>query len=151
MSIVGFVCWPRTLGPIAKTNSHCKSCLYNKNLYIHKQKTHKQTNKNLGEIALLLFGLRLVYKLRNASSEVHKEKLILCLAVALELTSSLLVYLVRHLLWSRLAQQEGDLWILLPLYAARCQLTVTLTVLLVFIPKVSKGREMRADRPKLAG
>lgn len=90
------------------------------------------TKQRIGEIALLLFGLHLVYKLRNASMDLHKEKLILGLAVAIELVISTFAYLIRHSLWHSLT---GDH--LLVLYAIRCQLTVTLTVVLVFGPKVS--------------
>lgn len=64
--------------------------------------------------------------------EVNKEKLILGLAVLLELITSTLAYLIRHSLWHSLAADQ-----LLVLYAIRCQLTVTLTVVLVFGPKVS--------------
>uniref|UniRef100_A0A6G1SQP3 Putative G-protein coupled receptor 158 n=1 Tax=Aceria tosichella TaxID=561515 RepID=A0A6G1SQP3_9ACAR len=83
------------------------------------------------EIALLLFGLHLFYKLRNAPMEVNKEKLILGLAVLFELITSTLAYLIRHSLWHSLTSDH-----LLVLYAIRCQLTVTLTVLLVFGPKL---------------
>lgn len=64
--------------------------------------------------------------------EVNKEKLILGLAVLAELITSALVYLVRHSMWHSLTSDH-----LLVLYAIRCQLTVTVTVLLVFGPKVS--------------
>lgn len=84
-------------------------------------------------MGLLLFGLHLVYKLRNATSETHKEKVILCLAVAFELLTSILLYTVRHSFWNKLTNSDH----LLVLYALRCQLTVTLTVALVFAPKVS--------------
>lgn len=83
-------------------------------------------------MALLLFGLYLVYKLRNASSEIHKEKLILCLAVPIELCISIITYCIRHALWNTLTQNE-----LLVLYCLRCQLTVTLTLAMVLGPKVS--------------
>ena len=85
-----------------------------------------------GEIGLLLFGLHLVYKLRNASIEVHKEKTILSLAIFVELLISLALYLVRHSLWNSLSAEH-----LLLMHSIRCQLTVTLTVALVFGPKVS--------------
>lgn len=91
---------------------------------------HVFTHK--GEIALLLFGVHLVYKLRNASIEVHKEKTILSLAIFVELLISLFLYLVRHSLWNSLSADH-----LLIMHSIRCQLTVTLTVALVFGPKVS--------------
>jgi hypothetical protein len=87
-----------------------------------------------------LFGLHLVYKLRNASMEVNKEKLILGLAVLIELITSALVYLIRHSLWRSLTSDH-----LLVLYAIRCQLTVTLTVALVFGPKVSSAPRPDGD------
>lgn len=83
-------------------------------------------------MAMLLFGLHLVYKLRNASGELHKEKLILSVAVFVELLISAMAYAVRHALWHQLHADH-----LLALYALRCQLTVSLTVGLVFGPKVS--------------
>lgn len=102
--------------------------LANRDLYPYKP---PNLTEKSGEMALLLFGLHLVYKLRNASSEIHKEKLILCIAVFTELLISTLAYLTRHALWHRLGPDH-----LLVLYAVRCQLTVTLTVALVFAPKV---------------
>lgn len=83
-------------------------------------------------MGLLLFGIYLVYKLRNASSEVYKEKLILSASLFIELFISALAYSIRHLFWNRLTPDQ-----ILILYCLRCQLTVTLTVALVFGPKVS--------------
>lgn len=102
---------------------------------LNLQLAHSPTSRT-GELGLLLFGLYLVYKLRNAKSDTHKEKLILCLAVALELVISLPLYTLRHALWNKFANNDH----LLLLYAARCHLTVTLTVALVFWPKVSALR-----------
>lgn len=86
----------------------------------------------LGEIGLLLFGIYLIYKLRNAGSDTHKDKLVLSVAVFIELLISTLAYIIRHTFWQQLSSDQ-----LLILYCARCQLTVTLTVALVFGPKVS--------------
>lgn len=88
-----------------------------------------------GEMGFLLFGIYLVYKLRNASSEAHKEKLVLCASVFIELLVSGLTYTIRHLLWTQLTSDQ-----LLLLYFVRCQLTVTPTVALIFAPKVSLTR-----------
>lgn len=80
---------------------------------------------------MLVFGIYLVYKLRNASSEVYKEKLVLSGALFVELLVSAFAYATRHLLWASLSSHE-----LLLLYCVRCQLTVSLTLALVFGPKV---------------
>lgn len=86
-----------------------------------------------GEIGLLLFGIYLIYKLRNASSDAHKEKLVLSASVFIELLISTLTYIIRHMFWERLSSDQ-----LLVLHCIRCHLTVTLTVSLVFGPKVSR-------------
>lgn len=87
---------------------------------------------NAGEIALLVFGIYLIYKLRNANSEVHKEKLVLCSVVFIELIASGSTYMLRHLFWNQLLSDQ-----ILLLYFVRCQLTVTVNIALVFGPKVS--------------
>lgn len=91
----------------------------------------------LGEIGMLLFGIYLIYKLRNASTDAHKEKLVLSASVFIELLISTLAYIIRHTFWQQLSSDQ-----LLVLYCARCQLTVTLTVALVFGPKVSRPRRL---------
>lgn len=91
-----------------------------------------------GEMALLLFGINLVYKLRNASSEAHKEKLVLSAAVFIELFVSALTYTARHFLWNQLSTNQ-----ILLLYCFRCQLTVSVTLGLVFGPKVSGRFRLR--------
>lgn len=83
-------------------------------------------------MGLLVFGVYLVYKLRNASSEVYKEKLVLSVSLFIELFISLLAYTIRHSLWRQLSWQQ-----LLILYCLRSQLTVSVTLILVFAPKVS--------------
>lgn len=93
-----------------------------------------------GEMGLLLFGVHLIYKLRNAKSEVHKEKLILCGSIFAELLISAFAYSIRHVFWSRLTSDQ-----LLLLYGIRCQFTVTLTVALIFAPKVSCLRSASLD------
>ena len=87
-------------------------------------------------MGLLFFGVHLVYKLRNLTSDVHKEKLILCVAVFVELFVSAFAYGLRHILWHSLDSDH-----LLVLYAIRCQLSVTSTIALVFGPKVSGSIE----------
>lgn len=83
-------------------------------------------------MGLLLFGIYLVYKLRNASSESHKEKLVLSGSIFLELFVSLFAYSIRHLFWNQLTANQ-----FLLLYCVRCHLTVTITLALVLGPKVS--------------
>jgi len=79
-----------------------------------------------------MFGIYIVYKLKNASREVHKEKLVLCAPIFLELLLSSSLYTTRHLLWDKLSSNQ-----MLLLYFLRCQLTISLTVALIFWPKVS--------------
>lgn len=86
-----------------------------------------------GELMLLVCGLRLVYKLRNASGDSHREKLVLGVSVALELVVSSAFYLARHALWAQLTPDQ-----LLLLYFGRNQLTVSVSLALVFAPKVSR-------------
>lgn len=83
-------------------------------------------------MALLIFGIYIIYKLRNASGEVHKEKLVLCLSIFIELFVSAVAYTIRHAFWNQLNSQE-----ILLLYFLRCHLTVTLALSLIFAPKVS--------------
>lgn len=82
---------------------------------------------------VLAFGLRLVYKLRNASDDGYSEKPVLSAAIFIELLVSLPTYVLKHTLWHRLTSVQ-----LLCLYTIRCQLTVTPTLALIFCPKVSK-------------
>lgn len=87
-----------------------------------------------GEMGLLVFGIYLVYKLRNANSDVHKEKLALCAPIFIELLVSGCAYSLRHAFWRHLGSNQ-----LLALYFIRCQLTVTVTLALVVVPKVSSA------------
>ena len=88
-----------------------------------------------GEMGLLVFGIYLVYKLRNANSDVHKEKLALCAPIFIELLVSGCTYSLRHAFWRHLGSNQ-----LLALYFIRCQLTVTVTLALVVVPKVSSAQ-----------
>lgn len=82
-------------------------------------------------MGLLVFGIYLVYKLRNASGDVHKEKLVLCVPIFVELLVSGCAYSLRHAFWRQLTSNQ-----LLALYFIRCQLTVSVGLALVFGPKV---------------
>lgn len=84
------------------------------------------------EMALLLVAVYLVYKLRNASSDTHKEKFVLSASVFVELIVSSMCYAVRHAFWRQLHSNQ-----MLLLDTTRSQLTVTLTLALVLGPKVS--------------
>lgn len=89
-------------------------------------------------------GLRIVYKLRNAPSDTHKERPVLSWALLLELTVSGCSYALRHSLYESL---DGDQ--MLVLYFLRCQLTVTLSLALVFGPKVSFRGQTADCRPNV--
>lgn len=82
---------------------------------------------------VLVFGLRLVYRLRNADSETYSEKPVLSAAIFIELLVSIPTYALKHGLWNELSPDQ-----LLVLYTIRCQFTVTPTLVLIFAPKVSE-------------
>lgn len=85
-----------------------------------------------GEILFLLSGVYITYCIRNARREIYKEKWTLCSIVYLELVISTITYALRHLLYQNLHPDY-----LFSLYFLRCQLTVTLALILLLFPKVS--------------
>ena len=85
-----------------------------------------------GETLFLLTGVYITYCIRNARREIYKEKWTLCSIVYLELVISTVTYVLRHIFYQSI---HPDL--IFMLYFTRCQLTVTLSLILLFFPKVS--------------
>ena len=84
-----------------------------------------------GETLFLLTGVYITYCIRNARREIYKEKWTLCSMIYLELVISTVTYVLRHIFYQSI---HPDLIFLL--YFARCQLTVTLSLILLLLPKV---------------
>ncbi|KAI1303723.1 Nose resistant to fluoxetine protein 6 [Halotydeus destructor] len=95
----------------------------------------------IGEILFLLTGLYITYSIRNARQEVYREKWTLCFCVYIETIISSCLYIVRHLFWSRL---HPDYMFLL--YLIRCQLTVTIVLIMLIGPKLWKRNESNCHR-----
>ncbi|XP_054708356.1 probable G-protein coupled receptor 158 [Uloborus diversus] len=85
----------------------------------------------VGELLFLLFGVFLTYKVRNAKSDCFHEKEMLAWSIYIEALVSLLMYTIRHVVWSNL--QPDYIYLL---YFLRCQCTVTLILFLIFAPKL---------------
>ncbi|CAH0557756.1 unnamed protein product [Brassicogethes aeneus] len=82
-----------------------------------------------GEIVILIFGIHLSYASRNARTQFH-ERSFLCAAISIELAVSTLFYAARVLILPGLHPN-----LVLICYCIRTQLSATLTLLLVFVPK----------------
>ncbi|KFM78586.1 putative G-protein coupled receptor 158, partial [Stegodyphus mimosarum] len=85
----------------------------------------------VGELLFLLFGVFLTYKVRNARSDCFHEKETLAWSIYVEALVSLLMYTIRHVVWSNLLPDYIYL-----LYFLRCQCTVTLILFFIFAPKL---------------
>lgn len=83
-------------------------------------------------MGLLIFGIYLVYKIRNAKTEVQAEKLFLGAPVCLELIVSSLLYAVRHIFWNQLSPDQ-----FLIMLCLRSLLCVALGTGLIVGPRVS--------------
>ncbi|XP_055930016.1 probable G-protein coupled receptor 158 [Argiope bruennichi] len=85
----------------------------------------------VGELLFLLFGVFLTYKIRNARSDCFHEKETLAWSIYVEALVSLLMYSIRHVVWSNL--QPDYIYLL---YFLRCQCTVTIILFFIFAPKL---------------
>ena len=83
-----------------------------------------------GEILILIFGVHLSYASRNATSQ-FQERCFLCMAITVEALVSGTFYFLRFFYWEMM---QPDLSFVA--YFARSQLTTTIVLLLIFIPKV---------------
>uniref|UniRef100_A0A6P6Y6X6 Uncharacterized protein LOC113794354 n=1 Tax=Dermatophagoides pteronyssinus TaxID=6956 RepID=A0A6P6Y6X6_DERPT len=86
----------------------------------------------IGEILFLLSGVYLTYRIRNAKKEIYKEKLTLTISILLETIVSFFTYVIKHAFWSHPSLHPDHL---LLLYAIRCQVTITTTIIMLFMPK----------------
>nr|XP_046916321.1 probable G-protein coupled receptor 158 [Dermatophagoides farinae] len=86
----------------------------------------------IGEILFLLSGVYLTYRIRNAKKEIYKEKLTLTISILLETIVSFFTYVIKHAFWSHPSLHPDHL---LLLYAIRCQITITTTIIMLFMPK----------------
>ncbi|EFA03503.2 metabotropic glycine receptor isoform X1 [Tribolium castaneum] len=82
-----------------------------------------------GELVILIFGIHLSYASRNARTQFH-ERSFLCAAISIELAVSTLFYVGRILLLPGLHPD-----FVLIIYCLRTQLSTSMTLMLVFIPK----------------
>ncbi|GAB6018706.1 hypothetical protein CHUAL_000381 [Chamberlinius hualienensis] len=83
-----------------------------------------------GELAFLMFGIYISYHTHHATSPFNENRY-LCLAIYIEASSSLALYALRHYWWMSLHPDYIFL-----MYFIRCQLTVTINLLLIFGPKL---------------
>ena len=86
----------------------------------------------VGECLFLLTGVYITYCIRNARKEIYKEKWTLCSIVYLELVISTVTYVLRHIFYQSIHPD-----VIFMLYFTRCQLTVTFSLVLLLLPKVS--------------
>lgn len=86
-----------------------------------------------GEILFLLTGVYITYCIRNARQEVYREKWTLCFCVYIETVISSCAYIVRHIFWTIVHPDYTFL-----LYVIRCQLSVTVVLLILIGPKVRR-------------
>ena len=84
-----------------------------------------------GEVCFLLAGVYITYCIRNARTEIYREKWTLCWIIYIELIVSSPTYIIRHIFSQRIHPD-----VIFLLYFARCQLTVSLALILLFLPKV---------------
>nr|CAD7259120.1 unnamed protein product [Timema shepardi] len=83
-----------------------------------------------GEILILVFGIHLSYACRNASTQ-FQERRFLCLAIMVEATVSGIFYVLRVVYSGTLHPDYSFL-----AYFTRSQLTSTVVLLVIFIPKL---------------
>ncbi|CAH1133680.1 unnamed protein product [Ceutorhynchus assimilis] len=83
----------------------------------------------VGEAAILVFGIHLAYASRNARTQFH-ERNFLCAAISLELAISVIFYIARIFILNELHPD-----VVLVIYCVRSQLSQTVTLLLIFLPK----------------
>lgn len=83
----------------------------------------------LGELAILVFGIHLSYATRNARTQFH-ERSFLCAAISIELAVSAIYYVARIVVMPGLHPNH-----VLVIGSARTIFSTTCTLLLVFVPK----------------
>ncbi|XP_038071841.1 probable G-protein coupled receptor 158 [Patiria miniata] len=91
------------------------------------------------EFLFLLFGIYLCYSVRAAPSEFHETRYI-SVAIYNETIFSTFLYISRHFIWGKVAPD----WIYL-MYFLRSQLTTTVMLALIFIPKLKVIHKLLHD------
>ncbi|XP_033628559.1 probable G-protein coupled receptor 158 [Asterias rubens] len=91
------------------------------------------------EFLFLLFGIYLCYSVRAAPSEFHETRYI-SIAIYNETIFSSFLYVSRHFVWGKVAPD----WIYLT-YFLRSQLTTTVMLALIFIPKIKVIHKLLHD------
>ncbi|CAG2119505.1 unnamed protein product, partial [Medioppia subpectinata] len=86
----------------------------------------------MGELVFLLTGVYITYCIRNAKKEIYREKWTLAASLYLETIVSFTTYTIRHVLWFYPDLHPDHIFLL---YMARCQLTVTPMLIMLFFPK----------------
>ncbi|KAL5005951.1 hypothetical protein ScPMuIL_017109 [Solemya velum] len=84
----------------------------------------------IGELLLLCFGMYMCYRVRAAPSD-YSEGTYITAAIVYEALLSTIFYILRHVYWLNLHPDY-----LFLMYFLRCQLTITITLLLLFGPKL---------------
>ncbi|XP_071149376.1 metabotropic glycine receptor-like [Mytilus edulis] len=82
------------------------------------------------ELLFLCFGIYLCYRIRSAPSD-YSEGTYISAAICYEAVISTVFYVLRHVYWLNLHPDY-----LFLMYFVRCQMTVTITLLLVYGPKL---------------
>ncbi|GLV38847.1 smog [Carabus blaptoides fortunei] len=84
----------------------------------------------LGEITILIFGIHLSFACRNASTQ-FQERQFLCVSICIELAVNILFYIIRAFYLPLLHPDH-----VLLAYFLRTQLTCTIVMFLIFMPKL---------------
>ncbi|XP_069107842.1 metabotropic glycine receptor-like [Argopecten irradians] len=84
----------------------------------------------IAELMFLCFGIYLCYKVRAAPSD-YSEGTYISAAICYEAVVSCIFYVLRHVYWLNLHPDY-----LFLMYFVRCQMTVTVTLLLIYGPKL---------------
>lgn len=87
----------------------------------------------IGELLFLLSGVYLTYRIRKAQKEVYEEKVTLSIAIILETVASFLMYIIKHSVWSHPELHPDHI---LTLYFIRCQVTISITICILYFPKI---------------
>lgn len=99
-----------------------------------------------GELLFLLSGVYLTYRIRKAQKEVYEEKVTLSIAIILETVASFLMYIIKHSVWSHPELHPDHI---LTLYFIRCQVTISITICILYFPKASFLLHRRKSDPFL--
>uniref|UniRef100_A0AAN0LVY7 G-protein coupled receptor 3 n=1 Tax=Polyphagotarsonemus latus TaxID=1204166 RepID=A0AAN0LVY7_9ACAR len=102
----------------------------NLKFYICKQLSWDYVTQS-GELSFVFAGVYLSYCIRNARSELYREKWALSTCIYIEFFISSFFYILRNFFWYNFHPDYIYL-----MYFLRCQLTVSVILILVFGPKI---------------